>query len=380
MNVIAVRSFQFGADRDCKSIVGTGWSGAERDFRWMIGPSSEVHFEAECEDLPHLLELTVIPFTHTPGLEAQRLTVVVNGTEIGAVRVAHSGRLGFQVPASLLGSRSKHSIVLQHPDAARPSDFGGSGDYRQLALAVSRVALLQLRSTPSVERIEGTGGVPVSALQPLTGMEPKQFMLGFESVGYNCEFGLVQRKLGAEPLSLLRFSNIELPALLHGLSVAFQDFGKAANIEMRIDATAENEFVMKEKFYDVVYHTFRHVHDTDGEKLLAQEPARQALLVRKFIDDLRESRKIFVFKYKHALPDEEVAALFAAFAAYGPNKLLWVVEIDKDNRSGTVERTAAGFLKAYIDRFAPPENAHDLLLEPWLEICVNAWQLTQPRT
>src|SRR5690348_3255112 len=38
-----------------------------------------------------------------------------------------------------------------------------------------------------------------------------RLMLAFESLGDNCEFGLVQRQAGAEPLGLLRFTGIFLP-------------------------------------------------------------------------------------------------------------------------------------------------------------------------
>jgi hypothetical protein len=43
----------------------------------------------------------------------------------------------------------------------------------------------------------------------------------FESLGDNCGFGLAQRKAGAELLSLLRFANTRLNALLLGLDEAF---------------------------------------------------------------------------------------------------------------------------------------------------------------
>ena len=32
-------------------------------------------------------------------------------------------------------------------------------------------------------------------------------------------------------------------------------------------------------------------------------------------------------------------------------------------------------MKGYIDHFAPMDNAHDLSLEVWLELCANAWEV-----
>ena len=37
-----------------------------------------------------------------------------------------------------------------------------------------------------------------------------EMLLEFESLGDNCEFGLVQRHFGAEPISLLRFAGFEI--------------------------------------------------------------------------------------------------------------------------------------------------------------------------
>jgi hypothetical protein len=36
-----------------------------------------------------------------------------------------------------------------------------------------------------------------------------------------------------------------------------------------------------------------------------------------------------------------------------------------------------GLLKGYIDRFAPPDNAHDFSFEAWVRICVNAFLLNR---
>ncbi len=49
----------------------------------------------------------------------------------------------------------------------------------------------------------------VSAVEQIT---LQDLMLQFESLGQNCEFGLVQRRAGADPLGLLRFDSAPCPA------------------------------------------------------------------------------------------------------------------------------------------------------------------------
>jgi hypothetical protein len=52
-----------------------------------------------------------------------------------------------------------------------------------------------------------------------------------------------------------------------------------------------------------------------------------------------------------------------------------MVPADAAHPSGTVEVVFPGLLRGYIERFAPYENAHDLLLNDWLEVCANAYRL-----
>jgi hypothetical protein len=49
-------------------------------------------------------------------------------------------------------------------------------------------------------------------------LPPAQLMLRFEALGQNCEFGVVQRHYGAEPLGLLRFSSTPLHLLVAALN------------------------------------------------------------------------------------------------------------------------------------------------------------------
>ena len=49
--------------------------------------------------------------------------------------------------------------------------------------------------------------------------------LQFESMGHNCEFGLVQRHFGAEPLGLLRWNAISVEDVILGIEQQFEGVG-----------------------------------------------------------------------------------------------------------------------------------------------------------
>ena len=67
----------------------------------------------------------------------------------------------------------------------------------------------------------------------------RDLVLQFESLGDNCEFGLVQRKAGAEPLGLLRFSSAPLPRLVRALRERFDGLTDPANVRL---SSAKGEY------------------------------------------------------------------------------------------------------------------------------------------
>jgi hypothetical protein len=65
---------------------------------------------------------------------------------------------------------------------------------------------------------------------PPDAISDRDLVLNFESIGDNCEFGLVQRMAGAEPLGLLRFSSTPLPLLVRALRARFDGLADPANV------------------------------------------------------------------------------------------------------------------------------------------------------
>jgi hypothetical protein len=242
---------------------------------------------------------------------------------------------------------------------------------------VERLRISAIRRGTSDGRIVGAGGIAPSQLEQMVGSAPDRFMLNFESLGDDCEFGFVQRRCGAEPfLSLLRFAAVDLPDLLRAMDNGMRDFGDAAHIEVYLDDKKKPEFVVREKRYGAIFHTFRTQDDAREEQLRESESKRLRYCAERLAGDLKNGNKIFVLKRNVPLRDEEVLPLYAAISAYGRNDLLWVVPADEAHKSGSVETVLPGLFKGFIQRFAPRENIHDLLLGDWLELCANAFQLS----
>ncbi len=370
-----VIEIEFGEGGNDALHLGTGWSGDEPGFRWTIGGRSEVWLNHPGSMLDLILELDVSPFVAAPSLPEQRLRVRLHDTLIADTALTGPCKLGFRVPASALTASAPLRFIFDHPDARRPADFGNEGDLRQLAVCFRRLLL-----SPILGQTDASSAQPILDLRAadigaLTGSPAVQFMQRFESLGDNCEFGLVQRRCGAEPLGLLRFANLELRQLLHGLDLRFEGLGEHGGLEFWLSDGARREYVIRDRRYSLVFHTFLYQGEVSEDELLEKQSRRLGFLVRKLLQDLESGEKILVCKRNIPLMESEILALHAALNRFGRNTLLWVVLADDDHPAGGVDKILPGLLRGYVDRFAPYENAHDLSLEPWLSVCVNAAKL-----
>jgi hypothetical protein len=386
-------SIDFRAAGNSQSHIAGGWARAEPDFTWMIGNESQILLRLDPEADGYILALDVIPFTHTPDLPSQRLIVSINDYAVGNSAVFRPSVLAYTLPRPLFAEGRRTAITLQHPDAARPQDISDSKDDRLLALSIQSARLYRLTgplfnapvTLPPGLMLPGTHrrvpGLPeLDDISPTikhqTGLTPTQLVMQFESLGENCEFGLVQRRCDAEPLGLLRFSSTFVHDLVRGLDNGFEGIGDAEDLEPRLEGMgAQKEYMISDRRYGLLYHTFVLEGQRSVWLLKEQESTRLRFLHRKFMEELRANEKIFVYKQNVQVSEEEVHALFLALNRYGPNMLLWVVQAESPAQVGSVEVLANGLLRGYVDRFAPPENAHDLSLTAWLRVCLNAYQL-----
>lgn len=366
-----------------------GWALPEETFTWSIGAESRLRLPKPRPADEFVLTLDVIPFTHPPELPCQRLIVAVNDSVVGSAELSRPTLLGYRIPAALLAQAQQVTITLQHPDAVRPSDFSGSEDTRQMALAYLEAKLHRVRHAPESHQLSLPTGLMLGSVRDRglgtpgqmdvtewatvrTGLTPPQLAVRFESLGENCEFGLFQRRCDSEPLGLLRFSSVFMRSLIRGIESGFDGIGNIEDIEPRLEGDARKEFMIHEKGFGLVYHTFVYEGQRSVWLMREQESARLKFLRRKFVEELHLAEKIFVYKYNGAVFDEEILPLHLALNEYGDNTLLWVVPAERDRPSGTVEVVMPGLLKGYIDRFAPEDNAHDFSFEGWLRVCANA--------
>jgi hypothetical protein len=366
-------AIEFSDRGNCAQYCRGGWSAPESQHTWTTGFESVIELPRPERPGAYLLNLTLAPFVWKEKLPAQRLIVVINGREIKTSIVRERTSIECKLPWELFDGRNSIYVVFQHPNAAKPVEVSGAPDQRQIALAFETVTLTRSLEDPQVAATTAAADDASAVLHP---MPLAELALKFENLGENCEFGLVQRRFGSEPLGLLRFSSTPLLKLIDALDVRFQDLGRPDLVDVRASASGKEYMVLDKKF-GFLYHPWVNLGDATPKEIHARECGRLPFLVTKLIEDLEEGRKIFVYHGMRSLSETMVLRLVTALRRYSKATLLWVEVQDENNPAGSVKELTPGLLKGYIDRFAPGENAHEISLDAWTRICRNAYALAR---
>jgi hypothetical protein len=362
----------FGRSGNSDAYRRAGWYEPEPRHSWTQGQESTLEFPRPTAAADYQMVLELGPFIWKDKLPAQHLTVFVNDSEVGDFVLREVSALEIEVPWELIEAREWVQVMFRHPDAATPAAVNGVPDHREIALAFEAVSFFRKVEPPSgPPEAYAVAGDDDPEMLPVD-----RLMMRFESLGENCEFGLAQRRCGAEPLGLLRFASAPLPVLLAGLRARFEGMGEPEQVDIQVSGNRQ-EYLVVDKCFGFLYHPWVLVGEADPEDIRRREGKRLPFLRRKLIEDLEEANKVFVYRGMHRLPQPLVLRLVAAMRAYGSTTLLWIELQDEDHPAGTVEWAAPGLLTGYIDRFAPAENAHALSLDCWIAICRSALKLVQ---
>ena len=203
-------------------------------------------------------------------------------------------------------------------------------------------------------------------------MNLSDLALCFESLGDNCEFGLVQRHMGAEPLGLLRFNFTRLDVLHTLLATDFVGIDDPA--ELTLEREANGEVMQCLPRFGLRSHTGIFGREGEEAAIAGEQLRALGLLRRKLREDLASGDKIFVRKgeIRHGRLTEDLplmVSLFQAIRRHGPGWLLWVTEPDEALAPGCVQLLHPGLLRGALSRFAHYERAQDAAYLEWEDVC-----------
>jgi tetratricopeptide (TPR) repeat protein len=274
---------------------------------------------------------------------------------------------GITLRAASLATLGRRADALSFLDAARaanPDNNNILGDYLALLLAdrgpAAAIAALKrehLRRAPprrleaAVEKLrqkalslhdvdELKALDPDNLLELEQGSESQVYSLrhiyeAFESIGSNCELGFVQRRSGAEPLSLLRWTSVTPEKLIDLLACDLEGYDDPTHYSLH--GQYHNEFILVENMFDTRSHTGVNQSDISPENFLSRMTRRQGFLKRKFLADAAQGRKVFTYKAEQPLTEEQMAGVEAQLFRLGVQHCLFVMRTDDRTKGGTVE-------------------------------------------
>lgn len=376
--------YRFSAESNGAACLGTGWGPIEAGFVWSIGPEATLTVPVAPEGHDLMLQLLGTPHTAPPRYRRQRVAIAVNGHDLGEDDLRAEFALGIPLPAATFGTATTLDIRLRFPDAIAPRDAQLSADTRPLGIALAELLVLRVPPAPPPTPPRVLPPLPVASgdfgprtqeiVRGFTALGLPELALQFESLGVNCEFGAVQRRFGAEPLGLLRFTGIRLHALLRGLDLGFPGAEDPALMHLYADDTTNDEYLLHNTRWGMDTHTHRMRGEITEEALLREQSRKIAYYRRKLFAELETGEKICVFQRRDKMGERQMLPLLATLRSFGPNALL-VVNKDLTQPPGTVRRLQPGLYHGAIDWLAPPEQPEAVNHTAWISLTANAYRL-----
>ena len=186
-------------------------------------------------------------------------------------------------------------------------------------------------------------------LPPMT-----QIVKQFESIGDNCEFGVVQRHFGAEPITLFRFAAIEPEKMIELLEQDLEPLGDPAHTHVY---EMMDEYYIKDDRGYYYMHTFVKIKQVDPERYVKQQVPRIAYLKRNFLTDIKTGEKIYVCKHSTSqISDDTLSRLSRCLRKHGDNILLGGRRADEHHPAGSVERLDANVFVGYTTQLHGEED------------------------
>ncbi len=260
--------------------------------------------------------------------------------------------------------------------------FPNDLDIRKGAYGAEQVRMAERDAAP---------GEALAELQPLAaadtpgvaGNDLAAIFANFESLGglgQGCEFGLVQRLSGIEPLGLLRWARLQPEDLEAALEAAFEGVGTPEQTELTFYETKDNdpEYSVRDRRFGMDMHTFTRKSDIAFDKMFKSSCRRLAFLKDKLLDDFATGEKIFVYKiFDRNLDRDHVSRIHRLMQRYGCVTLLYVRYSDETHPGGTVEWWGERLLVGYIQRFSMTMDgqARTPLMAEWVSICSGALEM-----
>jgi hypothetical protein len=360
----------FGVTGNSEGYVLDGWGDVDDGHRWTLGRESRLRLPLAEGLAGCVIVIDVIPYIRLPDVAGQAIMVALDGRLLTTVQLNDSRIFAVAVPDDLAAGGDP-VLTITNLMAAVPRDHGLSGDGRPIGVMVLGIRVFHVPPPAPASRARFEGGS--AAVQAATGMTLPALASRFECLGQGCEFGLVQRQAGIEPLGLLRFADTSTLKLVHGLSTAYEGIGVRDTMTLYAFDEPEPRYKLHDSFYYLWYLLGSFPATRSRDDILREQRRRLAFLREKFVEDLRRGEKIFGLTRGGCLTEPEALAVYCALNLHGPNTLLWTVHGDPE-AAGRVDQLRPGFLCGHLGAV---DANHYATFDSWISVLVNAVRIKE---
>jgi len=325
-------NIEFGAGGNSGAFVREGWAEQEPAHRWTMGRESRLVLPVDDIGPDYVLAICATPCRNPPALPGQAVMLAFGDRLLAAVDFPGLRTFAFRLPAM----RGEIVLRLLHANFMAPRAPNQVRGGQPLGLMVHSVRLYRL-----------PGAVARPAVFAAKADSDSALALRFESIGQGCQFGLIQRDMGAEPVSLLRFVDTTTSMVANGLVRAFVGVDRPGGLTLHASEARRPTYAWRQSEYGLSFDTRIPMDEAEPADVMEAQLRRLTFLRRKFEEDLGSGEKIYVLTRGDCLTEPEALAVFCALNVHGPNTLLWTVFGD-ESATGCVDEIAPGFLCGHL--------------------------------
>jgi hypothetical protein len=196
----------------------------------------------------------------------------------------------------------------------------------------------------------------------------RALMLRFASLGDNCELGMAQKLLNANPMDLLRWAGTHPTVLLKLLDADFKDIGEG--LVVRAQGRAH---VVENPQYGFRWHDWTRPGKDDPTLIAQREARRLPAMAAKLRKEMREASRIFVIKQTQRPMREELARqVLDRLSRQGQPTLMFVTADAPIGVRWVAPRLLHGTLPRFADGSKVPATTN---AEDWAALCQAAASL-----
>ncbi len=266
-----------------------------------------------------------------------RLVLHIPGTEPASI----------EIDEREVESRDVAAILGRDADASRfRLDMPVAGN--KMALRSSRLQI----EIPSGDQVSIAIGKSLQGdfADPEREARERDLVMRFEGLGNNCEFGLMQRKVGFNRMGLLRLAgSFDNAVLATAFETRFADFGTEDDLDMWLRGS---EWMATSRRYGFAIHTYRYYPEYSEERIRADQSTMLRFQVSMLLEVVEDQTRIMLRRC--SLDDDmgSMERLHTAIRSCGNADMLWVTNSVEGKPHGLVERREDGSFIGYHGRLA----------------------------